>query len=140
MQAHMSALREAHNPKTRKQARGFIGMYNVFRRFVSDCARLAAPLTDLMGSTAPVLVTPETPAQQKAFELLNVALTTPPVLALPGQGRKYVLDVDACSTQVGAALSTSRKTELGARGPASASCVCDSRSHASNLSGQGSAQ
>jgi len=29
---------------------------------------------------------------------------------------------------------------LGARGPASASCVFDFRSHSSNLSGQGSSQ
>jgi len=32
------------------------------------------------------------------------------------------------------------KDKLGARGPASASCFCESRSYPSNLSGKGSAQ
>jgi len=104
MNAHMRALREAHFPTTRTQVRSFVGMCNVFRRFVPNFARMAAPLTDLMGSTAPVLVPPATPLQQQALDLLKEALTTPPVLALPRRGRKYVLDVDACGTQVGAAL------------------------------------
>jgi len=65
---------------------------------------MAAPLTDLMGSTAPVLVPPTTPLQQQAFDRLKEALTTPPILALPRRGRKYILDLEACGTQVGAAL------------------------------------
>jgi len=81
--------------------RSFIGMCNVFRRFVPNFARIATPLTDLMGSTAPVTPTPE---QLVAFEELKRRLTQPPVLALPRAGHKYVLDVDACGTQVGAAM------------------------------------
>jgi len=104
MDAHTRALREAHFPTTRTQVRSFVGMCNVFRRFVPNFARMAAPLTDLMGSTALVLVPPATPLQQQAFDWLKEALKTPPVLALPRRGRKYVLDVDACVTQVGAAL------------------------------------
>jgi len=45
-----------------------------------------------------------TPLQQQAFDRVKESLTTPPDLALPRRGRKYVLDVDACGTQVGAAL------------------------------------
>jgi len=104
MDAHTRALREAHFPTTRTQVRSFLGMYNVFRRFVPNFARMAAPLTDLMGSTARVLVPPATPLQQQAFERLKEALKTPPVLALPRRGRKDVLDVGASGTQVGAAL------------------------------------
>jgi len=79
-------------------------MCNVFRRFVSNFARIAYPLTDIMGSTAPVTVPPPTPEQLVAFEELKRRLTQPPVLALPRAGHKYALDVDACGTQVGAAL------------------------------------
>jgi len=104
MNAHTRALREVHLPTTRTKVRRFVGMCNVFRRFVPNFARMAAPLTNLMGSTAPVLVPPATPLQQQAFDRLKEALTTPPVLALPRRGRKYVVDVDACGTQVGAAL------------------------------------
>jgi len=104
MDVHTRALREAHFPTTRTQVRRFAGMCNVLRLFVPNFARMAAPLTDLMGSTAPVLVPCATPLQQQAFDRLKEALTTPPVLTLPRRGRKYVLDVAPCGTQVGAAL------------------------------------
>jgi len=48
MDAHTSALREARFPTTRTQVRSFVGMCNVFRRFVPNFARMAAPLKDLM--------------------------------------------------------------------------------------------
>jgi len=104
MDAHTRARREAHFPQTRTQVRSFVGMCNVFLRLVPSFARMAAPLTDLMGSTAPVLVPPATPLQHQAFDRLEEALTTPPVLVLPRRGRKYVFDGVACGTQVGAAL------------------------------------
>jgi len=88
MDAHTRALRAAHFPTTRTQVRSFVGMFKVFRRFVPNFAPMSAPLTDLMGSTAPVLVPPATPLQQQAFERLKEALTTPPILALPRRGRK----------------------------------------------------
>jgi len=42
--------------------------------------------------------------QQQVFARLKEALTIPPVLARPRRGPKYVLYVDTCGTQVGAAL------------------------------------
>ena len=104
MDANTRTLREAQFPTTRTQVRSFVGMRNVLSRFVPNFARMAAPLTDAMGSVAPVLVPPATPLQQQAFDRLIKTLTTPPVLALPRRGRAYVLEVDACGTQVGAAL------------------------------------
>jgi len=79
-------------------------MCDVFRRFVPDLARMAASLTDLIGSTAPVLVPPATPLKQRAFDRLKEALTTALVLALPRRWRQCVLDDDACGRQVDAAL------------------------------------
>jgi len=61
MDEHTRALRAAHLFTTRAQVRSFVGMRNVFNRFVLNFARIATPLTELMGSTAPVLVTPATP-------------------------------------------------------------------------------
>jgi len=103
MEAHKRALREAHFPTIRTQIWSFVRMCNVFRRFVPSFARMAAPLTDLMRSTAPNSVSPATSLQQRAFDRLKEALTTPPGLTLPRRGRKYVLNVDACRTQVDAA-------------------------------------
>jgi len=61
MDAHTRALREAHFPTNRSHVRSFVGMCNVFRRFVPIFARMAAPLTELMGSMAPVFLPPATP-------------------------------------------------------------------------------
>jgi len=109
LQAHSKALREAAFPTTRTQVRSFIGMCHVFRRFVSNFAWIATPLTDLMGSTAPVTVPPWTAVQLFAFEELKRRLTEPPMLILPRAGHKYMLDVDACGTQVGSpAAGTTR--------------------------------
>jgi len=94
MDAHTHELHKAQLPTTRTHVRSIVGLCNVFRRFVQKFARMAAPLTDLMRSTAPVLVPPATLLQQQAFDRLKEALTTPPVLAVPRRGRKYVLDVD----------------------------------------------
>ena len=104
MEAHTRALRLAAFPTTRTQVWSFVGMCNIFRRCVPGFACIAAPLTDLMGSTAPVDVPPPTATQQHAFDTLREALTKPLVLALPWRDNRYVLDVDSCGTQVGAAL------------------------------------
>jgi len=104
MDAHTRALREAPFPTTRTQVWSFVGMCNVFRRFVPNVFRMAAPLTDPMGSPAPVLVPPATRLQQQEFDPLKEALTAPPVPDLPRRGQKYVLDVDAFGTQVEAAF------------------------------------
>jgi len=104
LDAHTRALREAHFPTTLTQVRSFLGMCNVFRRLVPSFARTAAPLTDLVGSTTPVLFSPATPLQQQAFDRLKEALLTPPVLALPRRGRTYVLDTAACGSQEGPTL------------------------------------
>jgi len=104
MDAHMQALREEHFSTTSAQVRSFVGIFDVFRRLVFNFGGMEAPWTDLMKSTGPVLVPPATPLQQLAVEWLMDALTAPPVLATRRRGREYVLDVDACGTQVGLAL------------------------------------
>jgi len=103
MDAHTRALREAQFPRCLTEARSFVGMCDAFRRFVINFARMAAPLTDLIASTAPTLVPPASPLRQQEFYRLKETRTPPPVLALPGRVRQCVLDVVAGGTQVGAA-------------------------------------
>jgi len=102
--AHTRALREAHFLTTGTRVRSFLGMCNVFRRFVANFAQMTGPLTYLMKSTAPFLVPPTTPLQKHNCDRPKEARSTLTVVALPRRGRKYVLDVDARGTQVGAAL------------------------------------
>jgi len=117
LQAHTEALREATFPTMRTQVLSFIAISNVFRRFVPNFARIATPLTDLLGSTAPVTVPPPTAKQLFGFEELKRGLPQPPVHALPRAGHKYVLDVDACGTQVGTALLQEQKKRRAGSAP-----------------------
>jgi len=63
LQEHTKALRGAAFPTTRTQVGSFIAMCSEFRRFVPNFARVATPLTDLMGSTASFTVPSPTPEQ-----------------------------------------------------------------------------
>jgi len=100
----MEALAKVGHPRTKTQLRSFLDMCNVYRRFVANYARIAAPLNHLMtkahGDTLPAF----TEAQSAAFTRLRGALLHPPVLALPRRGAPFTIDVDACDTQLGCAL------------------------------------
>jgi len=71
------------HPLTKTQLRSFLGMCIVYRRFVANYARIAAPLNQLTtkayGDTLPTF----TETQAAAFTRLRDALLYPPVLALP---------------------------------------------------------
>ena len=45
----VKAIREWEAPKTVKGVRSFLGFTNFYRRFIRDFARIAAPLTRLIG-------------------------------------------------------------------------------------------
>jgi hypothetical protein len=43
-----AALQAANPPRTRTQVRSFLGLANVYQRFVPDLSRLSRPLTQLL--------------------------------------------------------------------------------------------
>lgn len=73
--------------------RSFLGLCNVYRRFVPNFTRIAGPLNKRTLKVEP-------------FELeeLKKRLTSPPVLALLRYGYRYTLDTDTCESHVGCAL------------------------------------
>ena len=89
-------------PTTLKQLRGFLGLSGYYRRFVEDYAKKAAPLNNLMKKNRPFIWTDDC---QLAFEELKLALTSPPVLALPNDKDMYILDTDAANLSIGCVLS-----------------------------------
>lgn len=76
-------------------------MCKVYPRFVQNFARIAKLLSAFTSNTLSQVLEPPSKAETKAFETLKQALLSPPVLALPHLHGAFVIDVDACDTQVG---------------------------------------
>jgi transposase InsO family protein len=98
------ALEQAHHPRTRTELRSFLGMCNVYRKFVPQFAKLAAPLTELLKKGQPDTFDHLTDAQVQAFDSLRASLMNPIILGLPVRDRDFTLDVDASDYQLGACL------------------------------------
>jgi hypothetical protein len=100
---NIESIRKAIFPTTRTQLRSFLGMCNVYRRFVDKFAKIAGPLSDMLKKGEAEIFTLNE-KQQEAFNKLRESLIQPPILTLPKEGGKFTLDVDACDYQIGACL------------------------------------
>jgi len=109
---NVDALKHAKFPTTTTQLKRFLGMCNVYRRFVKDFAKRAKPLNALTRAKIPPDLPPPTDAAMAAFEDLRNSLLCPPVLVFPKAHRKLVVDVDACADQVGCTLLQEESGEL----------------------------
>jgi len=101
---NVETIKKARHPRTRTELRSFLGMCNVYRRFVPGFARIAAPLTDMLKKGEAESFQELTKDQSQAFDALRTALVNPPILSLPKEGLPFTLDVDACDYQLGACL------------------------------------
>jgi len=109
---NVDALRHEKFPITKTQLKSFLGMCNVYRRFVTDFAKRAKPLNALTRGEIPHDLPPPTDAAVAAFEDLCHALLFPPVLASPKANRKLIGDVDACADQVRCTLLQEEQGDL----------------------------
>jgi len=109
---NVDALKHAKFPTTKTQMKSFLGMCNVYRRFVKDFSKRAKPLNALTRAKIPPDLSPPTDVAIAAFEDLRNALLCPPVLALPKANWNLVFDVDACADQVGCTLLQEEPGEL----------------------------
>ncbi|CAN8072599.1 unnamed protein product, partial [Agarophyton chilense] len=114
-EVRVKSLKEAKHPKTQTELRSFLGLCNVYRRFVLNFADIATPLNRLLTKGQPVELEPFGDAEASAFTALLNAVTSPPILALPNPGLPYEVDTDASANQVGCALFQS--SEDGERHP-----------------------
>ena len=100
----VDAIRQARPPTDQTQLRSFLGMCNVYRRFVENFARIAAPLNKKLRKGEPFEFGHLNDAEHSAFLTLKDKLVNPPILALPRHNYHYTLDTDACEDQVGCVL------------------------------------
>ena len=98
------ALRGAPCPTTQTELRSFLGLCNVYRRFVPHFSSLAAPLNAYLTKGKPPLLGKLSDAAISAFETLRKKLLSPPVLALPRSKGQLWLDTDASQGQLGCCL------------------------------------
>ena len=101
---NLEALGRALPPKNKTQVRSFLGMCNVYRRFIRDFTRIAHPLNQKVRKDAPQSWDALTDEETLSFNTLKRALLTAPILALPREGYKYTLDTDASEYQLGCCL------------------------------------
>jgi RNase H-like domain found in reverse transcriptase len=91
-------------PRIQTELKSFLGLCNLYRRFVARFAAIAAPLTALLRKDTPFNLPTFTEEQKKAFDALREKLLSPPILALPRSEGHYFLDTDASATQLGCCL------------------------------------
>ena len=103
------AIREYGQLKSTADVRTFCGLVSYYRRFIKDCASLCAPLNELLRANTPFVWNER---REKAFQTLKDRLCSAPVLALPRDEGKYVVDCDASAYSVSSILQQEQDGQL----------------------------
>jgi hypothetical protein len=85
-------------PRSARGLRGFLGLAGYYRKFIRDFGLIVAPLTRLLHRDA---FSWDKEAED-AFQALNHALTTGPVLQMPDFDKLFIVDCDASDVGFGA--------------------------------------
>ncbi len=102
-QGKVQAIRDWPQPHSVKELQRFLGFANFYRRFIQNFSLLSAPLTSMI-CQKPKSLSWNTEARA-AFQKLQEAFCTAPILTHPDPQLLFVVEVDASTTGVGAVLS-----------------------------------
>jgi hypothetical protein len=113
------AVADWPTPATQKEVEQFLGLAGYYRPFIRDLSRIAAPLTELTGTsrkTAGSRTKPGAPTKTKkkafvwdgthdvAFAAVKKAVISAPCLVLPDPSKPFVVQTDASGFATGAVL------------------------------------
>lgn len=87
-------------PTSVRTVRGFLGLAGYYQRFIKDYGSIAEPLTRLLCKDGFIWDSDAT----AAFEALQRALTSAPVLQLPDFSKPFIVECDASGSGLGAIL------------------------------------
>ncbi|KAK3531065.1 hypothetical protein QTP70_008755 [Hemibagrus guttatus] len=97
------AVTEWPNPTTVKELQRFLGFANFYRHFIRNYSSVAGPLTSLLQGKPRRLSWSD--QAQAAFVKLKDSFTTAPILCHPDPDFRFLVEVDASSSGIGAMLS-----------------------------------
>jgi hypothetical protein len=95
------AMNKWYVPTSFTELKGFLGLTRYYRIFVEHYGALAGPLTNLLHQKA----FKWTEAAQEAFDRLKQAMVSTPVLAFLDFSKEFIVETDACDTDIGAVLA-----------------------------------
>jgi hypothetical protein len=102
----IKAVHEWMPPQNVSQVRSFLGHAGFYQRFVKDLSTIAAPINELTKKEVPFKWGE---AQEKAFEVLKMKLTTTPLLVLLDFGKTFEIECDASGVGIGGVFMQKRR-------------------------------
>jgi predicted aspartyl protease len=97
----IEAIESWPTPKNKKETRSFLGLCSYYRQYVSEFAKIAAPLHKLTGKNA---IWQWTDREAESFVNLKEALQTTPVLQLYDPNKPVMVDCDSSGYAIGGVL------------------------------------
>ncbi len=101
VQSKVEVVKAFPEPNTVDEVRSFLGLTGYYKTFIKGYADIAHPLSSLLNKDAQFTWGP---AQQNAFDILKIKLTSSPVLIFPDYTEEFILCTDASDVGLGAVL------------------------------------
>lgn len=105
------AIKASQYPTTVSELPSFLGLCNIYRRFVQKFARLASPLNKNLDMVEPLQFGFDNEEMKAADALIDKSIT-PPVLALSRSTRQHTNHTGACNTRVGCVWLQERNDKI----------------------------